>query len=41
MINLIIIIYMQLKQNLIEQNVRKKEENIKLINKINKFIYKD
>jgi hypothetical protein len=32
---------MQLKQNLIEQNVRKKEENIKLINKINKFIYKD
>jgi hypothetical protein len=41
MINLIIIIYMQLKQNLIEQNVRKKEENIKLINNFNKFIYKD
>ena len=44
MINLIIIImiiYMQFNQNLIVKNVRKKEENIKLINKINKFIYKD
>jgi hypothetical protein len=42
MINLIIIIInMQLNQNLIVQNVRKKEENIKLINNFNKFIYKD
>ena len=32
---------MQLNQNLIVQNVRKKEENIKLINNFNKFIYKD
>jgi hypothetical protein len=41
MINLIIIINMQLNQNLIVQNVRKKEEKIKLINNFNKFICKD